>query len=248
MAIHYENSPITEALIDIRVDLPSDATLNTLDAIHVEVADHYPVKKKRVYVQGEFSTGDEIGAAAKQTIMGFVLSTPDGKQIVQVRLDGFTFSRLRPYGTWGELRDEARQLWDIYRRTVKPRAITRVAVRYINQIDIPLENIDYKDYFRTGPEISRILPQQLSGFFMQLQFPQRDFGGTLILTQAAFEPPQPNGNSIVLDLDVFKDCVDVQSDEDVWQLLEILRNRKNQFFEGCLTDNTRDLFGTRRNY
>jgi uncharacterized protein (TIGR04255 family) len=248
VAIQYENAPIKEALIDIRVELPSDVTPKTLEALHSHVKNRYPGKKKRVYVQGHFSLGSEIGAAAKQTTMGFAFSTESGKQIVQARLDGFTFSRLRPYGNWGELRDEGRCLWEIYRGAVSPQKITRVAVRYINQIDIPLRAIDYKDYFRTAPEVSPVLPQELGGFFMQLRFPQADFGGVLILTQTAVPPPSPGMNSVILDLDVFKDGVKMVSDDEVWGLLETLRNRKNEFFEGCLTDKARALFGQRKEY
>jgi uncharacterized protein (TIGR04255 family) len=248
VGIQYENAPITEALIDIRVELPSGVTLKTLEALHGEVKDRYPGKKSRVYVQGRFSAGDGIGAAAKQTVMGFAYATENGKQILQVRLDGFTFSRLRPYGNWNELRDEGRRLWEIYRGAVSPLKITRVAVRYINQIDIPLRALDYKDYFRTTPEVSPDLPQDLSGFFMRLEFPQTDFGGLLILTQTAVQPPGPDMNSVILDLDVFKNGVEMVSDDEVWGLLETLRNRKNEFFEGCLTDKARELFGRKKEY
>ena len=248
MSIQYEHAPITEALIDIRVELPQGISLESLEALHSEVKDRYPGKKKRIYIEGQFSAGNEVGATARQTVMGFALSTENGKQVFQVRLDGFTFSRLRPYGNWIELRDEGRQLWEIYRRVASPRKITRVAVRYINQIDIPIPAIDYKDYFLTTPEVSPSLPQDLSGFFMQLQFPQADFGGLLILTQTSVVPPGPGMNSVVLDLDVFKDQLEITSDDEVWGLLEKLRVRKNEFFEGCLTDKTRELFGPRKEY
>ncbi|MFN0169337.1 MAG: TIGR04255 family protein [Bryobacteraceae bacterium] len=146
------------------------------------------------------------------------------------------------------MRDEGRRLWEIYSRVVGPRRITRVAVRYINQIDIPLRAIDYKDYFRTTPEVSPVLPQGISGFFMQLQFPQADFGGVLILTQTAIPPPSEDMNSVILDLDVFKESTELASDSEVWGLIETLRNRKNEFFEGCLTDKARELFGQRKEY
>ncbi len=248
MAIQYENAPITEALIDIRVELPSSATLSTFEAIHAEVKDCYPGKRKRIYVEGQFLVGQEPGATTKQTEMGFLFSSENGKQVFQARLDGFTFSRLRPYGNWIELSHEARRLWEVYRRIARPLKVTRVAVRYINQINIPMRTVDYKDYFRTIPEVSPALPQELSGFFMQLQFPQADFGGLLMLNQAAIPPPSPDSTSVVLDLDVFKDSLDLVSDEDIWRLLETLRKRKNEFFEGCLTDRARDLFGQRKEY
>jgi uncharacterized protein (TIGR04255 family) len=246
VATHYSNAPITEALIDIRVEPSAAADLELLESIHHRVAKEYPRKKKRLFVEGLFSAGEEIGASAKQTIMGFAFSSQDDKQIFQARRDGFTFSRLRPYGSWPELRDEARRLWDIYRESIAPQGITRVAVRYINQIDIP-SLTDYKEYFGTIPEVAPVLPQHISNFFMQLHFPQPDFGGILILTQTVVPPPQPGMNSIVLDIDVFKQA-DMTSDAEIWTLLEKLRDKKNEFFEGCITEKTRLLFGDRKEY
>jgi len=248
VAVQYERAPITEALIDIRVESASGPALSALESLHEEIRSQYPVKSKRVYVQGQLSAGEEVGGAATQKLMGFSFSSSDGSQIFQARMDGFTFSRLRPYGNWNELRDEARRLWRVYRTCAKAARISRVAVRYINQIDIPVPQIDYKEYFRTSPEVSPDLPQGLSGFFMQLQFPQEDIGGILVLTQTAVPPPVPSMTSVILDLDVLKENVKFRSDEEVWILLETLRDRKNKFFEGCITDKTRRLFGARKEY
>jgi uncharacterized protein (TIGR04255 family) len=63
VAIQYENAPIREALIDIRVILPASVTLQLLESIHDRVRHKYPGKKKRIYVEGQFSAGDEVGAA-----------------------------------------------------------------------------------------------------------------------------------------------------------------------------------------
>jgi uncharacterized protein (TIGR04255 family) len=248
MSIHYENAPISEALIDIRVELPGTVAVETLQSIHDRVRDKYPRMEKRVYVQGQFMGGTDVGAVATQTHMGYAFTSADGKQVFQARLDGFTFSRLKPYGTWSELRDESRRLWSVYCDVATPSTMRRVAVRYVNQIDIPLPQIDYKDYFRTTPEVSPDLPQVLSSFFMQLQFPQPDFDGMLILTQLAIPPPVPDTSSFVLDLDVFRQSQEPVSQDDLWPLLETLRDRKNDFFEGCITDKTRELFGKREFY
>ncbi len=248
MGIQYENAPITEALVDIRVDPAPVTTLKELEGIHELVREQYPVKKKQLQVQGQFSLGDEVGAVARQDQIGFSFGSSDGKQVFQARLNGFTFSRLRPYGNWIELRDEARRLWCFYRSVIGPRKIVRIAVRYINQIDIPVARLDYKDYFYTTPEVSPLLPQELSGFFMQLQMPQPQFSGMLILTQATVAPPAPGMNSVILDLDVFKEEPGLTEDDQVWTTLEELRQRKNAVFEGSLTDRARSLFGERKAY
>jgi uncharacterized protein (TIGR04255 family) len=129
-----------------------------------------------------------------------------------------------------------------------PAKILRIALRYINQIDIPSLAVDYKDYFRTTPEVSPALPQNLAGFFMELHFPQEDFQGMLILRQAPVAAPAKDMHSVVLDLDVFKESAAGIQEGDAWELLETLRERKNAFFEGSLTDQARSLFGARREY
>jgi len=69
MAFQYEKAPITEALIDIRAALPDDVTLSTLEALHGQVTEWYPEKKKRIEVEGQI--GLEAPPTAKRTEMGF---------------------------------------------------------------------------------------------------------------------------------------------------------------------------------
>jgi uncharacterized protein (TIGR04255 family) len=248
MAVRYEKAPITEALIDIRVELSPSVTVEDLRTLHGHVSHDYPKKEDRYLVQGQFSIGTESGATTKQQHIGFAFRSEDGKKILQSRLDGFTFSRLAPYGTWSELRDESQRLWALYCDVVKPLKVVRVAVRYINQINIPSERADYKDYFRTTPEVSPDLQQDISSFFMQLHFPQIDFGGMLILTQSTTSPTVPGTIPVILDLDAFRLDPNGIAWEEIWNLLEVLRYRKNQFFEGSITERTRTLFGHREEY
>lgn len=248
MAIQYEQAPITEALIDIRVENPPSVTLSVLEGLHAQVANDYPGKQKRMFLVGEISAGDAVGATASQTQTGFAFASGDSKQIFQARTDGFTFSRLRPYVNWIQLRDEAERLWMIYRQSTRPLKVSRIAVRFINQIDIPSARVDYKDYFRTTPEVSSALPQGLSGFFMELHFPQPEFSGMLVLRQAAVAPVAPDTTSVILDLDVFKEISGTIDETEIWTLLEELRALKNQYFEGSLTEEAKKLFGKRKEY
>ena len=100
----YINAPITEALIDFQVELPIGTTVTDLEAVFDRIKEQYPTKKKRFFFEGQLTIGEEPEASAKQTDKGFAFYSTDGLQIIQARLDGFTFSRLRPYGSWQELR------------------------------------------------------------------------------------------------------------------------------------------------
>ena len=195
-----------------------------------------------VRVDTEFQLGVSSSASARQNHIGYKCVSEDGRQICQARINGFSFSRLFPYEKWSLLRDESQRLWNIYRDRVQPTEIIRIAVRYINRIDIPGDRAELSDYLRTFPEVSEDLPQDLTGFFMQLTIPHEDIGATLLINQTIVPPPQEGFISLVLDLDLFRDREVPQDEEGIWNYLEILHERKNHVFEACITDASRELF------
>lgn len=241
--LHYDKSPLTEAVIDLRVELPEEVTLDVLARLQSGQDTAYPTVKRHFETEVQF-TEPGVEPSTIQRQAGYVFTSEDGRQVVQVRLNGFTFSRLAPYENWNSFRDEARRWWDNYRNATRPEAITRTAVRYINRLDLPLPVTELKDYLKTVPEVSSDLPfQDLSGYFMQLQIPQTDIGAMLILNEALVPPPPstPNVVSVLLDIDLSRN-IDLPSDEEtLWSLFEQFRVRKNEIFEGCITDSTRRL-------
>jgi len=238
---HYSKAPLTEAVLDIRVELPSEITIQDLSEVQIGEEERYPQREDNIIVVGQMSMGRQVGASAQQTHNGYRFVSHDNRQIFQARLDGFTFSRLSPYETWESFQNEARRLWEVYRPIAKPKNIKRIALRYINRLDLPLPIKDFKDYLRTIPEISPDMTTGLSGYFMQLQLPQPDLEAMLHLNQTLIPPPGPNLVSVVLDFDLFcKDNVPSE-DKDIWKQFETLRNRKNEVFEACITNKTRRL-------
>ena len=238
---HYENSPITEAVIDIRVDLPSDFKVESLESIHEFIKTGYPKREDLNVFTGTFTIG--AAATSTQQKLGYLYRSEDGKYVMQARTNGFTLSRLPPYERWEPFRDEARRLWNAYKMVAKPVRIIRVASRSINRIDMPLPMNDLNEYLRTYPEVSRDLPQMLSGYVMQILIPQEDFGGMLSLIQAAVPAPKPGIASINLDIDMFKESTsEFDSENKVWDFLENLRDKKDYVFESCITDKARELF------
>jgi uncharacterized protein (TIGR04255 family) len=240
---HHPQAPITEAVLDIRVDLPEETTLEALAQLGSKWREEYPTRRDRLQLRGEWTMGTEVSVRGKQSQLGYIYVSQDDLQVVQARLDGFTFSRLRPYINWEHFCSEARRLWRIYREGTAVKSITRIAVRYINRLDLPMvgEKIDLKDYLRTGPEISPELPQNLNGYFMQLRIPLDDVASEVIVTQTIVEPAQEDVASILLDIDLFRTADIPQDEEQLWHTFDQLRPVKNQVFEASITDRTREL-------
>jgi uncharacterized protein (TIGR04255 family) len=238
----YAAAPITEALIDIRVTLADGTSVTDLARVDIGEEMGYPQRRNRFAIEGQIAIGEQVGTAASQRHVGYDFVSSDERQIVQIRSDGFTFSRLAPYDRWETFREEAYRLWKLYRAVAEPLSIGRVAVRYINRLDLPLPMDDFKDYLRTVPEVSPDLPQGLSGYLMQLAIPQEDIGALVLLNEALLPPPGPDKASVLLDIDLFREMETSVEDEELWGMLDQFRDRKNQVFEACVTERTRDLF------
>src|SRR5689334_7230430 len=98
---HLANAPITEALLDIQVQLPTRIKLGQLEAMHREIRDRYPNRRTRKRVEVNVQLESEVPVATPSPREdGYLFQSGDGKRIVQARLDGFTFNQLKPYDTW----------------------------------------------------------------------------------------------------------------------------------------------------
>ncbi len=240
--LRFSKSPLTEAVLDIQVKPRDELTLIALEDIQKGHEAEYPTRQNRMYFQSEFSIDpDKPLSIASRSQIGYNFVSVDERQIVQVGLNGFTFNRLVPYESWETFSAEARVWWNIYRNIAKPEAIIRLAVRYINRLDLPLPVEDLKDYLKTVPEISGDLSQELSGYFMQLRLPQDDIEGNLILSEALIAPVKPNAISVVLDIDLFRDSKIPNNEEAIWEYFEQLRIKKNIIFLACITERTKEL-------
>jgi uncharacterized protein (TIGR04255 family) len=239
---HYDKAPIKEAIIDIQIGHSPSLTLANFENAEIALPQGYEERQKLMMglVRGQLD-GGKLTATAKQDQMGYAFVGGEGKHVAQFKVSGFTFSRLAPYQTWEQLRDEAKKLWNSYRQIVGLLPVVRVGLRYVNQLDLPMPIRDFRDFIRSYPEISSDLTQQLAGFFMQVQIPQQDISAMLVLNEAMVPPSSPNVVSIVLDIDVFQQGLKLESDDEVWSTMEIFRLRKNLIFEGCITNNTREL-------
>jgi uncharacterized protein (TIGR04255 family) len=240
---HYSRAPITEAILDLKVILPDNFPIEKFLEIQARVRDRFPTSEPIHVGSLAIQAGPEIQVDASRLHSGFLFRSKDGLRIFQATLQGFTFNRLAPYNSWEEFSNDARNLWEIYKDICKPAFVTRAAVRYINRIDIPVEGpIKLQDYLKTAPDIASGLPQKnLSSFFMQLQIPQEDLNCMLVINETLALPPSPGFISVIFDIDLFRQQAWQSDDEDIWDFLTQLRERKNQVFRESITEKTEEL-------
>jgi len=244
---YLSNAPITEALVDVRVKLPANVDVESLALIGDFVRERYSAKRKELRgFEARFEVHEEQlpqTTTIDRGVVGYLYRSADEKQVLQVRQDGFTYSKLRPYKNWEDLRDEARRLWKFYVDVAKPETITRVALRYINHLTgIPTPIHDYSEHLKTPPVITANLNQgNIRSFLTRVVVSEPNSGATAIVTQA-LESAESAITTIILDIDVFKESNFDVNGQEVWEALGSLRDLKNQIFFDSITDRTARLY------
>lgn len=244
--MHYGRAPITEAVIDIRCDLPPEATLDVLrQGVDVDI---YPDVQNYYEISGvvDISESGVRGDAHSQQIGYLFRDETKERAIVQSRSNGFAFSALPPYGDWDAFSSEALLAWGRYRDAVRPLRITRLGVRFINRIEIPKDRVEIKDYLRTAIDVSPYLPQMINSYFLQVQVPIPHYAASATVTSSLLNPEKGEATALLLDIDAWRATSialgEPQSrDEEVSEQLQSLRLAKNYVFEACITDATRGL-------
>ena len=237
---HLNNAPIIEALIDIRVKLPPHIDVVTLRKIHSSISKEYPEEKEIIRGRITFKAAKATAEDAIQHECAYI--SANEKQIAQARLDGFTFSRLRPYETWKSLRSEAYRLWRLYAEVSSPESITRVALRYINRLEIPIPFKDFNEYITAPPSIPPNLPQEgLSSFLTRIVIPVPAFKAVAIITQALEPRTSEKIASVILYIDVFKEQQFDSDGKEAWEVIDKLHTLKNNIFFESITEEMASL-------
>lgn len=240
----YPKAPITEAALDIRVRGPVEIDPDKVEKIRDPL---YPELFRRpIRLELRFETDlktNDSKAETTSSSSGYAFRSTDGLSVYQLREDGFTHNRLRPYQEWKLFKNEARRLWDNYRMIASPEAVDLIGLNYVNDIEVPL-GTDFSEYLRTYIEVPREIPQGLNAFSMSYQVNIPDEAGFLNVSQG-YGVPQREGYGVIrLNIQCFKPLnvsLVKDGDEAMWEAFEVLRLAKTSAFEACITDRVREM-------
>lgn len=238
---HLSNAPIIEAVIDIQVTLP-DTDISKIKKAHTAISEEFPKQSERL--RGSLTVKMGQPPDTDLNITGYAFRSTDERKIVQMRLDGFSFSILKPYDTWETLRDEAHKLWNLYYEITRPLSINRIAVRYINRLELPLPILDFNKYLVAPPTMPKQLPQGVANFLLRSLVPIPDSKTLVVLTQFLEPLKSEQFANIVLDIDVYETNQEDHelTPSNIWMKLENFHNLKNDFFFESITEETARLY------
>lgn len=244
---HLAKAPIAEALLDIRVQPREDITVEHLLALEDMLRPAYEQRKEKRQNQFQIKvdlTKPDAGHAkiSSPVTTGYSFANVDGSRLVQVAREGFTQNFLPKYSDGDDLLTESRKNWESYARVAMPALITRLALRYINRISIPTQEMDFNDYFPEAPRVPAELPQFLANYFSRVTIINPEIGAHAAVAQAFSGEHDETGIQFVLDIDVYIEREYHSGDKEIWEKLAELRKFKNEIFFAHASDKLLELF------
>jgi uncharacterized protein (TIGR04255 family) len=243
----YKRPPITEAVIALNFGETIES--RDLDKADGNLGKLYPHRQdaRNLNVEVLMPHRPDLGpeTAIRKDEVGHRRSVDDQTQIVILWPTSFVFSQLAPYPGWDDFFARFVRDWALWKKAVGYRKISRVGVRYINRIDIPIigDLTHYEEYFYLYPQI----PDQLGPVFaygIQTQLPWPEIDGRITINAASIPSPLLDHASFIFDQDIYKETNIPQTEEGLYKLLNQIHVKKNAVFEACITDSARELFNT----
>jgi uncharacterized protein (TIGR04255 family) len=242
----YENPPIVEAVVEIRVAPSTPWTEN----LHRQVVERLrplyggpPTRQNQLVFQANSNAqGSEVTAASEVIFHKEMLPTADGRAVVGVGNSLISVHVLAPYPGWKSFLPRVQEAVAAYWGVMKPHGASLVSVRYIDKILIPREeNVDLHKYFTSIPGRPESMPGMLEAFHFVTQSRDAEPNCVALLTVAS-QPPTSQHFPILYDLALTRQFAVPVAIEEVQAHADFLHGRQRGIFEESITDSTRELF------
>lgn len=240
MTRRYEKAPVVEGLISLTFRSPLFP--GEVRRIVEAVKEHYPSQKPLRSFNVHFDMNTEEGSV-KLTELGTRLSNSKETEVLVIHPESLTVSRLSPYSGWPDLTSRLRDALAPIIETSGFRPLSRVGIRYINRLDVPMseDSVPLEDFVNIGTAMPSQYLDRIGVWASRTELNTDEPDCVVILNAGSIVSPVEDHGSILLDIDVVKKAAAPETEEGLWKFLSRAREIKNEIFESIITDNTRKL-------
>ena len=234
--------PIKEAVFDLKFKEGHNLTQEGIKDFCDSMKDVFPAVNEIfiLQMQAKLEKGEHQNVQSSRQVNGYKLSDEKRSFIVQIRLDGFTLSKVEPYISWDELNREARPVLEKLALAFPELYFKRAALRYINHFDLRFDE-PINSYFNILPIFPVELPQLVDSFFVRLVVPQKEPVVLKSIIQLGIEPIGVSDDhyKVIFDIDVYRESeYSINKLDVLFSEFDHIRSFKNQIFFTGLTEKT----------
>lgn len=205
---------------------------------------HFPQKRQREIheAQVRLSAAGEAAAGVRRLPPRMQFVTEAGDRMIQIGRDLLVVNQLRPYALFEDWESTLYEALNVYQELVRPRALVRLGVRYIDRVIIPAPRVRMEEYFTLYPEIPAMLGAAHGAFMLRVEIPRQRREHRLFVTFGSAPPEEPETTAFLLDFYDVSEPGGEMAPEVVRKEVQAAHDNVIQAFEAILTDQLRRLF------
>jgi uncharacterized protein (TIGR04255 family) len=217
--------------------------MTTPGIIYNEVRPKFPHKESHVGQEVKLSPDNRMPGAQVKSVNFARFLADDKKTLMQLGDGTLLISRLNPYTTWQDFKNNIEYALNALKKNVELNSIQRIGLRYLNRIEVPEENPNLEKYFEFRPFLGLNLPKrEHNSFIVGCIFPIIGDRESCKIELTTAVPEGSNASAFTLDLDYSMTKPEsIQFDQSL-EWIEEAHEGLERFFEGCITQPLRDLF------
>lgn len=243
------NAPAQETIYTIRTINTINADLDAIrEPLRVAMGVEFPLMEDfnafKATVQPA-SAGPTVSTEVRA--MGYRFKTADGGHVVHFMLDGLVVNWVRTaYQGFDDSLKVMARYWQIHQQFFNPIGVDHVALRYINQLHLPMDEgkgLSFKNFIKNGPNLPDITGLTFAGFQQFAELVKQPEGIRSRVMTATLVPVDGH-LPLLFDYEAFLSLED-ESRRDtiaVWAALRQVHEWCGTFFNETLTERCHELF------
>jgi uncharacterized protein (TIGR04255 family) len=242
--VKYNNPPIIEAVCEFRFGTDTKWDMTIPGIMYGEIQKEFPHVEQRT-LQDINLPEDTSGKGTRiNTITLARFLSEDKKRLIQVGPRILSINQLKPYGTWPEFKSLIEYALNTLSQKVVLNSVQRIGLRYVNRIEIPEKTVNIEDYFKFRPFLGeRLHGYPYTSFMVGCIFPLYGDRDTCKVELTNGVPETSDASAFMLDIDYsLIKPQDIAANQSL-EWVESAHGKVEDFFEGCISDSLRDLFG-----
>jgi uncharacterized protein (TIGR04255 family) len=241
----YQKPPLIEALCEFQfADADSEWDWTIPGLVYQQIKEQFPIKRHAPTVEFEVQAEpDQVSQRLKGGLGRMQFLRTDKTALVQVGPQLLAVNQLRPYPHWSRFKPLILDTLEIYRQVARPAGFKRIGLRYVNQIQLPSDEVELSTYFNFGPRLpAPIASDPIRSLLLRVDLGQASHRGHLILTLASAPREDQGDPTLILDLDFATTSAANVTLDGIDDWIEQAHDRIETAFEASITDRLRARF------
>ncbi|MEX0710744.1 MAG: TIGR04255 family protein [Pirellulales bacterium] len=243
----YAKPPLLEVFCEFFFDLEEDPSWDgfLVPRFFEAIEADFPSRKhlQAFGVQLRLDEGGQVGVERKGSpTPRHRFESHDGKTLVQVGENLLVVNQLPPYYGWERFAPRVIDCWQKYSSVWQPKRISRLALHYIDKIDIPDRQVRLENYFNLYPTIPQVVDKPMANLAMAFEVTGDQDGDVLVASFRQLASADPTMSSFLFQWDYVSGGEIESTPEAVGSWLAAAHTLMSTYFRATMTEECEKLF------